>query len=1096
MTEQLDTSLISETILFPSHAKTTVVNPNKAHAEKLAICFNSWDKGDHWPGGFTGGVPFTADFVLENHFSRKYIGLFAVELEGGDGFAGYCNLAQHHDPDTIYLPLLGVNPDFHGRGVGKALLLQALKTTISEGKRRLDLYTWGGNTKAVPLYKKVGFFWHPGTSVLMTNFLPSVLSCPLLMPFFQTYDWYSSRVLDQLTQSEDRSDEGGQHIYRYLFQSPNGRDKVEAVVDREAKELSGFHLRLMDQNFSAQLTVTPNVGYKGLDKPKAYLLLENSGPTELKIDIQIIPREGVTIDPIGDNPLINQVLAIKQGESVGLVALMHYSDQLLTYDPVEYPDTRTDVRFQILLTINGKKILLGAGMRLVDPFHANAFPTQLLGTRDEVVVGVTNLLPRLFEGVAKVVVEDQILAKETVTIEPDGNWSFNLMVPEKYHGQTAVIPFEVWIGEGEKEVRLPVPVPLFARDKVLVYNHDRDWFVENKSFRAKIWFGRSMSCKELTLKDYNLSLNIGRSVLNVGPRYPQANSEFWNLPYEVEVEECPDGKRIKVTKVSHDELPGVTAITYYQLNTGDNFLSFWFELFSSERQYNGLQLRALTYGHWSPVTQGFGVFPLRQGLVKVTNFYNSLKELFPSEDFHQNWWAFNTDRFSYGSVWDSGYVKIKPSFDSWPVLETELFDLGSEGYQSPKVRLVMTPGTFEEVRKIYYQEVEYKSPPKNAPVITRELFKLQTASQVILSPDKPAVPSNYGSELVLSTLWVSGTSFDYQLLQGSELIAEGTLTVSRDDHVRISFWLDDQSIEFTSISLILNNGLYDELLRSLVAGHSKKLAKHTTERRQDQHIHVISNGLIKAEISPDFGGSMISLKYKEAELIWSRFPNSGPFIWFDWYVGGGVPLLRPTNHWMFKQALSVRYQVTLVEEQSWVGVKLVASPVWDRRLKGLEYSTTYWVHPCQPMVVVDLEVVNRSKGPKECQLEFHLAQDPSMGYQLPQKGQNLKTLTAAKMEYAQRQPKQRPWLISGQAEEPPFLGFYLGTEASEMEIVGEGIKMSAVEAIQRGMVLPNTKAHLRVILVASSELAVLEGMADMLYRYPEYIGQKSQPNQP
>ena len=41
-----------------------VVAFQNADAEKLAELFNSFDQGDLWPGGFTGGVPYTAERVL------------------------------------------------------------------------------------------------------------------------------------------------------------------------------------------------------------------------------------------------------------------------------------------------------------------------------------------------------------------------------------------------------------------------------------------------------------------------------------------------------------------------------------------------------------------------------------------------------------------------------------------------------------------------------------------------------------------------------------------------------------------------------------------------------------------------------------------------------------------------------------------------------------------------------------------------------------------------------------------------------------------------------------------------------------------------
>jgi ribosomal protein S18 acetylase RimI-like enzyme len=63
-----------------------------------------------------------------------------------------------------YIPLLGADPAHHGKGVGKALLLEMIRRVTALGFRELTLETWAGNLKAVPLYKRTGFNWEPETN--------------------------------------------------------------------------------------------------------------------------------------------------------------------------------------------------------------------------------------------------------------------------------------------------------------------------------------------------------------------------------------------------------------------------------------------------------------------------------------------------------------------------------------------------------------------------------------------------------------------------------------------------------------------------------------------------------------------------------------------------------------------------------------------------------------------------------------------------------------------------------------------------------------------------------------------------------------------
>jgi len=43
----------------------TIIEFRKEDASKLADLFNSFDSEELWPGGFTGGVPYTAERVLD-----------------------------------------------------------------------------------------------------------------------------------------------------------------------------------------------------------------------------------------------------------------------------------------------------------------------------------------------------------------------------------------------------------------------------------------------------------------------------------------------------------------------------------------------------------------------------------------------------------------------------------------------------------------------------------------------------------------------------------------------------------------------------------------------------------------------------------------------------------------------------------------------------------------------------------------------------------------------------------------------------------------------------------------------------------------------
>ncbi|MHA2080450.1 MAG: GNAT family N-acetyltransferase, partial [Candidatus Thorarchaeota archaeon] len=118
----------------------------------LAESLTSFNDSHSWPGGFNQGNPFSAEDVLEFKETRDDIRVI-VAYEG-EKIVGHCDVCQHNqDLEAAYVGLLGVNPAFQGKGYGKAMLIEAAETAAKAGFRRIDLHTWAGNLKAMPLYK-------------------------------------------------------------------------------------------------------------------------------------------------------------------------------------------------------------------------------------------------------------------------------------------------------------------------------------------------------------------------------------------------------------------------------------------------------------------------------------------------------------------------------------------------------------------------------------------------------------------------------------------------------------------------------------------------------------------------------------------------------------------------------------------------------------------------------------------------------------------------------------------------------------------------------------------------------------------------------
>lgn len=232
----MSTSDLQETVSgasAPQGRRVADFRPGDAAA--VAQMFTNSEEG--WPEGFNNGVPMTAQNVLRMWSERQPLAVL-IAWEGQTA-VGWCSLYEYPgERDTAgYVGLLNVDPAFQGQGYGRDLLKEALRRCLDQGYRRLDLGTWPGNMKAIPLYKKSGYVWVPETDVHMENYLPLLLSLPILADFWAQTDWYSAQVRD-LAVAEDLCLDGKMRVYRYEFR--HGARYVRATIDATARSLTAL----------------------------------------------------------------------------------------------------------------------------------------------------------------------------------------------------------------------------------------------------------------------------------------------------------------------------------------------------------------------------------------------------------------------------------------------------------------------------------------------------------------------------------------------------------------------------------------------------------------------------------------------------------------------------------------------------------------------------------------------------------------------------------------------------------------------------------------------------------------------------------------
>jgi GNAT superfamily N-acetyltransferase len=348
---------------------------------EAALLADMWNRSEEgWPGGRLGGVVLTADRVLREYMRWHCHGQWVAEHAGE--IVGYVDLFSDPPPrQTAYVGLLNARPDHHGRGVGRRLLLHAIRQAIDDGFERVELRTWAGNLKAVPLYKKCGLFWSPETNVLMQGFIPTIVRMPLLEAFFRDHDWYHVQDRD-LSVTEDVDWWHGVRVYRYRFHA-DGR-QVEVIVDRQALMPTA-----VATNELAVAAWVPAEDLPALQEHTLHYEFENRTGRPLRLALRAEGEAGVGLDAQD-----SFVLTGKKSIQVPF----RLPVDLERKQPGEPPH-----RIISAITVDGVAIQLGTAVRMRHPVEVEyAGQGMPAGKWSEVRVQLRNRLPFPVRGVLHV----------------------------------------------------------------------------------------------------------------------------------------------------------------------------------------------------------------------------------------------------------------------------------------------------------------------------------------------------------------------------------------------------------------------------------------------------------------------------------------------------------------------------------------------------------------------------------------------------------------------------------------------------------------------------------------------------------------------
>ncbi|MCA9926576.1 MAG: GNAT family N-acetyltransferase, partial [Anaerolineales bacterium] len=370
-------------------------------AESLAQMWN--ESNDQWPGTFTRGVPMTAKRITKWMSEVDYM-MNLVVKNGNGKIVGYGNLRDtpNQTGDSCYVPLLNVHPKYQGKSLCRRMLNQMVDYATAHGYQRMTIGTWSGNLKSVPLYKKVGFFWKPGMTVQMENYIPAVRQLPFAQSFFANADWYADfkRELAQVEDDHRHPRTGDMKVYICRWEKDG--DFIEAVIDREGQSITGVET----PRFAVHAVVDDSYPAQGFRYGISWCL-ENRQAVPITLTLQVSSDEGIDIS-------FHQTITLAPGEKRRLE-----SSFVCTTDapPVDF-DERWEItprpRIYTQVTMDKQTFSLGTGLCYQPAVEISVEPEVLSlmpGQERAALIQLKNRVKRPFSG--------------TLLLQPDDNITTN-----------------------------------------------------------------------------------------------------------------------------------------------------------------------------------------------------------------------------------------------------------------------------------------------------------------------------------------------------------------------------------------------------------------------------------------------------------------------------------------------------------------------------------------------------------------------------------------------------------------------------------------------------------------------------------------------
>jgi GNAT superfamily N-acetyltransferase len=916
-------------------------------AEALAHC---WREGNQaWPGGGPGGGLATAASVEAALVEWDTLAMFlawAPDRQTGDErVVGYCWFVPYGpQPETGYVHILGVHQDYHGHGYGRDLLKAALARTVALGHRQLNLHTWPGNQKAVPLYKRSGYFWAPDTTVRMENYLPTIFKLPDARRFFAEADWY--RDFRRPSAGALRQDD---ELYRYEWER-DGR-RLAVTIDRRARAIVA--LESPDRELS-------------LRAPAGLLPVGSERP----VVVRVASRQPGPVALVAEG---------RDGVELHLAATATVDDAADWTAPARVARAG-DARVEATVVLDGQEQRLAATVRGCEPVAIELDRRRWLaaGLAQPYWVTVANPLEEPVAGelrlsaAAGLSVDRDALAFE---LGPREKASLRLGVCAARPGSYALrARARARLADGSERETPGVDGQLHCGEIGAV-------LVEQTPERVTLATDRLLVEAPLKDLDWGPRVNLldrasGRLLLEHGcalgrPFWPAA-AAFEDFTARVE----PGDGAATLVLAATTRRPTGLAFEWRLRVAASGTVRLTYRVANLGSEPRPLQVASFTYAELEPSPTGQVAAPLESGLV-VDDALGFPDWQEPStsrpERYAEEWIALFGDGWAAGTIWSR--AQEVAAWYSMPGLALDLGTVQPGGQvESAPVWLYAGPGDWRTVRSLWRQLVAPAAPaedprPRPSRVVRLGRFvgeadALETHLALQSERFRP-LSGRVAVEVGGAGQEVAGGEFEGLRLGAASSVALRLPLPARVGASEAALVLDHEAGRERWPTALIRAG--DG--RSAVAVEAAPLDGVETV--------LVENGRLRLRLVPSQVGRAIELSVDGVDQICASWPDPGAFVRYSPWFGGLHPVLQAAGQgwWVYPGKLSEESfdwePAERVGAQGirWRGARLTNEPAAPE-LRGVRVTLEYLLSGGGNLLGLVSRVENRGRAPWRGRLEL------------------------------------------------------------------------------------------------------------------------------